>query len=105
MKDRPEMTAISSGVARMLRRLGMGDVETLIQLKDDWDAVSGRPWAGVSRPMGIRDGELVVEALDPGQVTLLRYAAGSLVKAIEERFGAGTIDRVRVVAPPPGGPR
>ncbi len=103
--DRPDMHDISSGVARMLRKLGMGDVQVLLELKEDWDTIAGRPWAGASRPIGITAGELVVEALEPGAVSMLRYATGALVKAVDDRFGKGQVDRVKVIAPPPGGPR
>lgn len=105
MTGRNEMPDISTGVARMLRRLGMGDVRILLDLQQDWDDIAGRPWAGTSRPIGISRGELVVEALDPGTVTLLRYACSALVEAVEDRVGKGHVDRVKVVPPPAGGPR
>jgi hypothetical protein len=105
MKDKGDMADISGGVARLLRRLGMGDVRVLMDLQENWDEIAGRPWAEASRPMGITGGELAVEAFDPGVVSMLRYATGSLVKAVEERIGSGHVDRVRVIAPPAGGPR
>lgn len=104
MKDRNEIPNISGGVARMLRRLGMGEVRVLLELQEDWDDIAGRPWAGASRPMGITGGELVVEALDSGSVSLLRYATEALVAAVGERVGSGHVDRIRVVPPPVGGP-
>ncbi len=99
------MADISGGVARMLRRLGMGDVRVLMDLQENWDEIAGRPWAGASRPMGIKGGELAVEAFDPGMVSMLRYATGGLVRAVEERIGEGQVDRVKVIPPPAGGPR
>jgi hypothetical protein len=105
MKDRGDMADLTGGIGRMLRNLGMGDIRMLLDLQAEWDEIAGRPWAGVSRPMGVSDGELLVEASDPGTVSLLRYATGALVKAVEDRFGVGPVDRVRVVSPPPGGPR
>lgn len=99
------MPDISTGVARMLRRLGMGDVRVLLELQQDWDDIARHPWAGASRPIGISRGELVVEAFEPGSVTFLRYACSGLVEAVQERVGTGHVDRVKVVPPPTGGPR
>ncbi len=105
MKDKGDMADLSGGIGRMLRNLGMGDIRMLLDLQAEWDEIAGRPWAGASRPMGVADGELLVEALDPGTISLLRYATGALVKAVEDRFGPGPVDRIKVVPPPPGGPR
>ena len=105
MTDRDDMSDIKGGVAKMLRRLGMGDVQVLMELQEDWDEIAGRPWAGRSRPMGIQRGELLVESTDPGMVSMLRYAEAALREALAERFGQNLVTAVKVVPPPPGGPR
>ena len=101
MTDRHErdLGSIDQLIGPMLRKLGVADLSVMTTLTDDWDLVAGSPWAGASRPLIIRHGELVVEANSPAAVRMLRYAAESLAKRLSDQFGAGVIDSVRVVAP------
>ena len=49
----------------------------------------GAPWVGISRPVVLRDGELVVEATSGPAAGLLRYAVGDLHRRLDSRLGPG----------------
>ena len=96
---RDDLHRIDGDVRRALSRLGLGEVETMLHLRDDWDDLAGPPWAGVSQPLGLQGGELVVEAAVPGLVATLRYAERALVETLSEALGEGRVRVVKVVPP------
>ncbi len=97
-----DLEPLDESVRRALARLGLVDVEVMLRLRSEWDDLAGEPWAGISRPLGLADGELVVEAAQPGLVATLRYGTGALCRRLCEALGTRRIDRVKVVAPRPG---
>ncbi len=88
-----------AALANVLRRLGMAPVEVLVDLGEHWDEIAGAPWVGVSRPVVLRDGELVVEAMSGPAAGLLRYAVGDLHRRLDSRLGPGIVDRIAVRLP------
>lgn len=94
-----DLTPLDDGVRRALARLGLVDVEVMLRLRAEWDEMAGAPWAGVSRPLGLSDGELVVEAAQPGLVATLRYAAPALAGRLAATFHSARVDTVKVVPP------
>jgi hypothetical protein len=88
-----------AALADVLHRLGMAPVEVLVDLEEHWDEIAGEPWVGASRPVVLRDGELVVEAVSGPAAGLLRYAVGELHRRLDTRLGPGTVDRVTVRLP------
>lgn len=99
-----DLDGIGDGVRRTLARLGLRDVDLMLRLRDDWDELAGAPWAGHTRPLGVTDGELRVEAAEPGLVATLRYAAPALARDLRVALGTERITKVRVVAPGRSGP-
>lgn len=71
----------------------------MLRLRDNWDELAGPPWAGVSQPLGLQGGELLVEAAVPGLVATLRYAERALVATLAEALGTDAVKVVRVVPP------
>jgi hypothetical protein len=96
-----ELESLESALRSMLGRLGLGDLELQRAIRTEWEGLAGDPWRKRSRPLVVRNGELVVEASDPALVGLLRYAVGELMRRLDLRFGSGAIASVRVQAPPP----
>lgn len=80
--------------------MGLERVEVTLALQNEWDELAGSPWAGASRPMVVRDGELTVEADSASTVRYLRYAVGDLSRRLDERFGEGVVNSIVVKAPP-----
>lgn len=98
-----DLQPLDGGLRRALARLGLRDVDLMLAIREDWDGLAGPPWSGASRPLGVTDGELTVEAAAPGLVAMLRYAAPALVKRVGDRLATDRIRSVRVVPPPRGG--
>jgi len=91
-----ELEPIEKPLLEMLDRLGLPEPDLLGAVAGEWDALAGEPWAGRSRPVLIRNRELVVEAVAPSLVGLLRYAVGDLMRSLDDRFGEGVFESVRV---------
>ena len=94
-----DISAVGNLLGPLLAKLGVAELSVLTELTEQWDSLSGSPWAGNSSPQVIRHGELLVEANSNAGVRMLRYAAESLAKRLSDHFGAGVVDSVRVVAP------
>lgn len=97
MKD--ELNRIDGDVRRVLGRLGLRDVDVMLRLRDEWDELAGAPWAGVSQPLGLQGGELVVEAAVPGLVGTLRYGEQALVGTLSAALDSDAVKVVKVVPP------
>ena len=91
-----DLEPISRDVEELLEKLGMPAALDLATLADDWDRVAGDPFAGVSRPVGFADGDLVVEVVDGAAATLLKYRLGSLLDRLSEGFGEDAVRRIRI---------
>lgn len=94
-----DLQALGSLLGETLARLGVGRMDVLLALNDEWDEIAGAPWAGQSSPVILQRGELIVEAANPSGVRFLGYAADDLVRRLTDRFGPHVVDRVQVVAP------
>jgi hypothetical protein len=95
-----ELRPVTGGVFSALSGLGMSNIGVSMRLMKEWDELAGDPWAGQTRPLGIREGELIIETAVPAIVSLLRYATGALHKRLEEAVGTGVISSITVQAPP-----
>lgn len=83
----------------LMKRYRLVAPDTWTRIQREWDAVVGHPWSGRSVPVSLQDAELVVEAITPGAVSMLRYGIGSLLERLGEEFGPDVVTSVRVVAP------
>lgn len=93
------LTNVSGPLRETLRRLGLADMDALLRIMNEWDALAGPPWAGVSSPVFLREGELVVETTALPSVRMLRYATGELLQKLDKFCGPGVVESVRVVGP------
>jgi hypothetical protein len=100
-----ELEPIEKPLLAMLDRLGLAEPDLLAKVAGEWESLAGEPWAGRSRPVLIRNRELVVEAAAPSLVGLLRYAVGDLMRSLDGRFGQGIFESVRVQGSGPKGGR
>jgi predicted nucleic acid-binding Zn ribbon protein len=66
------------------------------QMISDWESFAPDDWVTFGRPVGVRDGTLLVEVSDGSAATVLKYQIADLKAAIEERYGAGIVTSVRV---------
>jgi hypothetical protein len=86
----------------LLSRMGLAEPDLFSAMADEWDQLAGEPWSGRSRPLLLRNGELLVEVEALALVGVFRYAVGDLQRRLDGRFGMGTIESVRVQGPAPG---
>ena len=91
-----DLEPVGSGLDGLLRRLGIPSPDDAARIVDEWARLSGEPWASRSRPGGLRDGELVVEADDPAVATLLRYRGSDLADRLNDALGVRAVRSVRV---------
>jgi predicted nucleic acid-binding Zn ribbon protein len=91
-----DLERIGDGLEAVLRRLGMPAPFDLGRLVDEWAALAGEPWASRSIPVGLREGELVVEVLHGTDATLLKYQVDALLERLERGLGAPLVEAVRI---------
>ncbi len=94
-----ELRSLTDLLSSTLAGLGVDDLPMLLTLIDEWPDLVAAPWAEHSRPVIMRQGTLIVEALSASAVRLLRYGEQDLVRVLQARFGARSITAVEVVAP------
>ena len=99
-----DLERVGDSLDEVLRRLGIPARGDAIRLIDEWQRLAGEPWASRGTPVGVTDGELLVEVPDGATATLLQYQAGALVSRLADALGTPLVQRVRVrVAPPKKG--
>lgn len=96
MRDPESLEGIMRSV---LANMGLPSPSIIVSLQENWSEVAGEPWAGQTRPLFIRDNELVVEAISPALVGMLRYGVGDLSRRLDQHLGEGIVESVRVVGP------
>lgn len=79
----------------LLGRWGMGDTGVFVAIRDRWQDIAGAQWAAHSTPTMLRSGVLTVEAAH-GAATVLRYASGTLLAALQNEFGDGVITGIDI---------
>lgn len=99
MRDEP--LPIDGDVRRVLARLGLQDFDLVLRIRSEWDTLAGDPWRDTTVPISLIDGVLRVEAAVPGLVSMLRYAAPTLVGRLCRELETDRIGEV-VVVPPAG---
>jgi predicted nucleic acid-binding Zn ribbon protein len=80
----------------LLQALGVARPVDVAQLVENWAELAGEPWGERSRPVLLKDGELVVEVEDGTAATLLKYRQADLIERLGERLGRGLVSTIRV---------
>ena len=62
---------------------------------DRWDRFAPGDWRN-AKPVGVREGRLLVVVPDGATASLLRYQIGPLLSAIEDHIGAGIVRDVKL---------
>lgn len=98
-RGRSEPLPIDDTLRRLLDRLGVVEASLWNRIRDEWAALSGSPWATQTTPVGMHGGKLVVEAVSPQAVAMLRYGTTGLAHRLNAQLGDEVISEV-VVKPP-----
>ena len=91
-----DLERVGDGLDALLKRLGIPSPDDAARLFDEWAQLAGEPWASRAHPVGMQQGELIVEVDDGGVATLLRYQAGALVERLGHALGSPLVQRVTV---------
>jgi predicted nucleic acid-binding Zn ribbon protein len=97
-----DLERVGDGLEAVLRRLGMPAPLHLGRLVEEWAVLAGEPWASRATPVGLRDGELVVEVGHGTDATLLKYQVGDLLERLQRGLGAPLVQAVRIRVGGPG---
>ena len=99
MSSNRDLDSFQKSLEATFRKLGLPDPALMSQLVESWDELAGDPWKGRSKPLVVEGKTLIVEASTPSLVAFLRYGSADLMDCLEERFGAGVIDKIEVRPP------
>lgn len=89
------MEGIGPLIEALLGKMGVGHLEAINRLGDEWETLVPEPWRSHSRPVVIRGDALIVEA--PAEArSILRYAERQLLGALDEALGPGVVSRIEV---------
>ena len=77
-------------------RLGGPSADSLTTLYTDWDELVGARLAAHTRPVGLRDGVLVVGVEDPAWATEIRFLAPTLVERLRSGLEGAAVTSVEV---------
>jgi len=87
---------VVAALDRVVRHLGAPSAGALDDLFTRWDEVAGPDLAPRTRPLGVRDGALVIGVDDPAWTTAVRFAEAALLARLATVVGAGAATRVEV---------
>ncbi len=87
---------ISDAVGTLLKTLGIADPGVSARVVSDWPKITSEPWTGSTRPIRLRNGELVLEVATAGEVSVLRYRTGELLAQLDQALGEGVVEVVRL---------
>lgn len=93
-RDDPE--EITDVIGAIIERVGTGADRSAAALIETWDDIVPDRWRGASKPVGIRDGVLLVEVRNGAAASVLRHDTADLLRRISERFGPGLVNAVKL---------
>lgn len=80
----------------VLQGLGGPGVDAIVFVHERWAELVGPEVAGVSRPLGIREGRLSVTVDGPAWADHLRWSEPEVLARIEQVVGPGTVTSLAV---------
>lgn len=102
-RDRP--VELNDLLDRVVRGMGAPGTDAVDLVFNRWEEVVGGQLAARTRPAGLEDGRLVLEADDPAVVSHVRWLEADLVQRLDALLGAGRVTAVEVRVSRPGRPR
>ena len=87
---------ITDILGAIIERVGGGADRSAADLVEAWDAIVPERWRHPVRPVGIRNGVLLVEVPSGAEASLLRHDSGALLKAISDHLGEALVTAVKL---------
>ena len=98
-RGRSEPKPIDDVLKQLMERLGVVEASLWSRIEGEWSALAGTPWSAQTRPIGMHRRKLVIEAVSPQAVGMLRYGTTGLVHRLNAQLGDGTVEEVVIKAP------
>lgn len=92
------MIPLEEALENALKKMGLVEPSLMLEIVETWEEMAGEPWISKARPLYLRQGTLVVEALEKSAVGFLRYGISDLERRLGERFGS-VVQKVEIRAP------
>ncbi|SHN46823.1 DUF721 domain-containing protein [Cryptosporangium aurantiacum] len=90
---------LGSLVRRMVTERGWDRANAEARVLGDWEKLVGPEIAAKSRPVGLRDGELTLQAESTAWATQLRLLSGKLLGLLSAEIGPDVVKKIRVHGP------
>ena len=87
---------ISDAVGSLLKSLGIAYPAISARVMNEWETLTRAPWNASTRPVGLQNGELVLEVATAAEISVLRYRTGELLAELDETLGEGVVEVVRL---------
>ncbi|MBT8192348.1 MAG: DUF721 domain-containing protein [Acidimicrobiia bacterium] len=87
---------VADMLAPYLERLGITKPDAAARVMNDWTNLAGEPWATSTRPGKLEHGELTLDVVDAGTLSVLRYRTGELLQALDDAVGEGLVEVIRL---------
>ncbi len=94
--DRPVGVPIADAMDRFMRHLKSAPVDTLTGLRTSWEEIVGPRLYGVSRPVSLTSGVLLVSCDDSAWAAQLKWMEQTICTAVRDRFPGVEIQGIRV---------
>lgn len=98
-RSQSEPKPIDDALRRLMDRLGVVERSVWERIEGEWPSLAGSPWSAQTRPIGMQRRTLVIEAVSPRAVGMLRYGTTGLVHRLNAQLGEGTVEDVVIRAP------
>ncbi|NIA24008.1 MAG: DUF721 domain-containing protein [Gammaproteobacteria bacterium] len=90
-----DLESIRGIIDAALGKWGVGQVGAFVKLSENWREIAGEQWAEHTKPVLLRRAVLTVEA-SPAAASILRYAVGDLLRALDRELGRGEVTEIRI---------
>ena len=95
------MIPLEEALENALKKMGLVEPALMLEILEGWDEMAGEPWVSKARPLYLRQGTLVVEAVEKSAVGFLRYGVTDLERRLSDRFGS-VVEKVEIRPPSRG---
>lgn len=95
-RDDPPPRPIRHSLDRLTRALGAPSVGALATLFSRWDEIVGPAVAAHTKPLTLRDQELVVAVDDGAWATQISYLEADLCRRANDVLGPAAVARIRI---------
>lgn len=95
-EPRREPEEITELLGSIIAGAGGGARPEAAAIVHEWDSLVSERWRRGVRPVGIRDGVLLVEVDSAATATLLRHDTAAVLGWISDRFGPGLANAVKL---------